>query len=166
MYRGANYSDQRVVISKNSENQYGQTVFSRGDSTGSIPRKQNGTRKGHLCVPRHYHSTDVPYSSATLKIATDSVANESTETTTVRKLSNYIHNKCQLLNDIFNLAYNFNVVNNSSMEILGRPRRRWEDNIKMDLEEVGRGCGDWTELAQDRDRWRALVSTVMNFRVP
>ena len=47
----------------------------------------------------------------------------------------------------------------------GRPRRRWEDNIKMDLE-VGRGCGDWMELAQDRDRWRALVSTVMNFRVP
>jgi len=49
---------------------------------------------------------------------------------------------------------------------LGRPRRRWEDNIKMDLQEVGRGCWDWMELAQDRDRWRALVSTVMNFRVP
>ena len=49
---------------------------------------------------------------------------------------------------------------------LGRPRCRWEDNIKMDLEEVGRGCGDWMELAQDRDRWRALVSTVMNFGVP
>ena len=49
---------------------------------------------------------------------------------------------------------------------LGRSRRRWEDSIKMDLEEVGRGCGDWMELAQDRDRWRALVSTVMNFRVP
>ena len=48
----------------------------------------------------------------------------------------------------------------------GRPRRRWENNIKMDLEEVGRCCGDWTELAEDRDRWRALVSTVMNFRVP
>ena len=48
---------------------------------------------------------------------------------------------------------------------LGRPRRRWEDNIKMDLQEVGRGGGDWMELAQDRDRWRALVSTVMNFRV-
>jgi hypothetical protein len=43
---------------------------------------------------------------------------------------------------------------------------RWEDNIKMDLQEVGRGCGDWMELAQDRDRWRALVSTVINFRVP
>ena len=49
---------------------------------------------------------------------------------------------------------------------LGRPRRRWEHNIKMDLQEVGRGCGDWMELAQDTDRWRALVSTVMNFRVP
>ena len=49
---------------------------------------------------------------------------------------------------------------------LGRPKRRWEDNIKMDLQEVGRGCGDWMELAQDRDTWLALVSTVMNFRVP
>ena len=48
----------------------------------------------------------------------------------------------------------------------GRPRRRWEDNIKMDLQEVGGGCGDWMELAQDRESWRALVSTVMNFRVP
>ena len=46
---------------------------------------------------------------------------------------------------------------------LGRPRRRWEDNIKMDLQEVGGVCEDWMELAQDRDRWRALVSTVMNF---
>ena len=49
---------------------------------------------------------------------------------------------------------------------LGRPRHRWEDNIKMDLQEVGGGCGDWLELAQDRDKWRALVSTVMNLRVP
>ena len=48
---------------------------------------------------------------------------------------------------------------------LGRPRRRWEDNVTMDLQEVG-GGGDWMELAQDRDRWRALVNTVMNFRVP
>jgi hypothetical protein len=47
---------------------------------------------------------------------------------------------------------------------LGRPRRRWEDNIKIDLQEVGGGRGDWMELAQDRDRWRALVSTVKNFR--
>ena len=50
--------------------------------------------------------------------------------------------------------------------LLRRPRRRWEDNIMLDLEEVGRGCGDWMELAEDRDRWRALVSTVMNFGVP
>ena len=49
---------------------------------------------------------------------------------------------------------------------LGRPRRRWEDNIKMDLQEVGRAHGDWMELAQDRDRRRALVGTVTDFRVP
>ena len=49
---------------------------------------------------------------------------------------------------------------------LGRSRRRWEDDIKMELQEVGKGCGEWMELAQERDRWRALVSTVMNFRVP
>ena len=48
---------------------------------------------------------------------------------------------------------------------LGRPRRRWDDNIKTDLEEEG-GGGDWMELAQDRDRWRALVNRVMNLRVP
>ena len=46
---------------------------------------------------------------------------------------------------------------------LGRPRRRWEDNIKMDLQEVEGGRGEWMELAQDRDRWRALVGTVRNF---
>jgi len=49
---------------------------------------------------------------------------------------------------------------------LARPRRRWEDNIKMDLQEVEVSCGDWMELAQDRDRWWALVSTVRNLRVP
>ena len=49
---------------------------------------------------------------------------------------------------------------------LGRPRRGWEDNIKVEILEVGRGCGDWMELAEDRDRWRAFVSTAMNFRVP
>jgi hypothetical protein len=48
---------------------------------------------------------------------------------------------------------------------LGRPRSRWEDNIKMDLREVGGGA-DWIDLAQDRDRWRALVNAVMNLRVP
>ena len=49
---------------------------------------------------------------------------------------------------------------------LERPRRRREDNIKMDLQEVGGVCGDWIELAQDRDRWRALVGTVRDFGVP
>ena len=48
---------------------------------------------------------------------------------------------------------------------LGRPRRRWEDNIKMDLQEVREGRGDWMELPQDRDRWRALVGPVRDFRV-
>ena len=49
---------------------------------------------------------------------------------------------------------------------LGRPRRRWEDNIKMGLQEVGCGGMDWIELAQDGDRWRALVNAVMNLRAP
>jgi hypothetical protein len=49
---------------------------------------------------------------------------------------------------------------------LGKPRRRWEDNIKIDLREVGGGPGDWMELAQDRDSWRALVGTVRDFQVP
>jgi len=49
---------------------------------------------------------------------------------------------------------------------LRRPRRRWEDNIRMDLQEVGCGGMDWIEVAQDRDRWRVLVNAVMNLRVP
>jgi hypothetical protein len=49
---------------------------------------------------------------------------------------------------------------------LRKPRHRWEGNIKMDLREVGWGCVNWMELAQDRDRWNALVSAVMNLRVP
>jgi hypothetical protein len=49
---------------------------------------------------------------------------------------------------------------------LGRPRRRWEDNIKMDLREIGFGYVDWIHWAQDRDRWRALVNTVMNLKIP
>ena len=50
--------------------------------------------------------------------------------------------------------------------VLGRPRRRWEDNIKMDLQEVGCGGKEWIEMAQDRDKWQALVNVVMNFLVP
>jgi hypothetical protein len=49
---------------------------------------------------------------------------------------------------------------------LGRPRCRWEDNIKMDLQEVGWGGMDWIDMAQDRDRWQAVVNAVMNVRVP
>jgi ribosome biogenesis protein Nip4 len=49
---------------------------------------------------------------------------------------------------------------------LKRPRRRWEDNIKMEFQEVGGGVMDWIELVQDRDRWRAFVNAVMNLRVP
>jgi hypothetical protein len=51
-------------------------------------------------------------------------------------------------------------------EPLGRPRRRWVNNIKMDLREIGWGSMDWIDLAQDRYQWRALVNTVMNLRVP
>jgi hypothetical protein len=49
---------------------------------------------------------------------------------------------------------------------LERPRRRWEDNIRMDFQEVGCGCEDWIGMVQDRDRWRALVSAVMNLPLP
>ena len=49
---------------------------------------------------------------------------------------------------------------------LGSPKRRWEDNIKMDLQEIGCGVMEWIDLAQDRVRWRALVNAVMNLRVP
>jgi hypothetical protein len=50
--------------------------------------------------------------------------------------------------------------------LLGRPRHRWVDNIRMDLQEAGFGYMEWIELAQDRDRWRTFVSAVMNLRVP
>jgi len=50
--------------------------------------------------------------------------------------------------------------------LLGRPRGRWDDNIKMDIQEVGCGSMDWIELAQDRDRWKALVTAGINLRVP
>jgi hypothetical protein len=63
-------------------------------------------------------------------------------------------------------AYNILVGRPEEMRPLGRPRRRWEDNIKMDLREIGFRDVDWIHWAQDRDRWRALVNTVMNLRVP
>jgi hypothetical protein len=63
-------------------------------------------------------------------------------------------------------AYNILVVMPEGRRPLGRPRRRWEDIIKMDLREIGFGDVDLINLAQDRDRWRALVNTVMSFRVP
>ena len=64
------------------------------------------------------------------------------------------------------IAVNKYIISYLGKRPLGRPRRRWEDNIKMDLREVGGGGGDWMELAQDRDRWRALVGSVRNLRVP
>ena len=63
-------------------------------------------------------------------------------------------------------VYRVLVVKHEGRSPLGRPRRRWENNIKMDLQEVGCEGTDWIELAQGKDRWRALVNTVMNFRVP
>jgi hypothetical protein len=63
-------------------------------------------------------------------------------------------------------AYNILVGRPEWRRPLGRPRRRWEDNIKMDLGEIGFGDVDWILWAQDRDRWRAVVNTVMNLRVP
>ena len=63
-------------------------------------------------------------------------------------------------------AYRVSVGKPEGKRTLGRPRRRWEDNIKMDLGEVGCVGMDWIELAQDRDSWRALVDAVMNLRVP
>jgi hypothetical protein len=63
-------------------------------------------------------------------------------------------------------AYNILVGRLEGRRPLGRPRRRWEDKIKMDLREIGFGGVDWIHWAQDRDRWWALVNTVMNLRVP
>jgi hypothetical protein len=64
------------------------------------------------------------------------------------------------------VVYRVLVENPERKRPLRRTRRRWEDNIKANLQEVGYGGMDWIELAQDRDRWRALVNTVMNLRVP
>jgi hypothetical protein len=63
-------------------------------------------------------------------------------------------------------AYNILVGKPERRRPLRRPRCRWEDNIKIDLGEMGFGDTDWIHLAQDRDRWRALVNTVMSLRVP
>jgi hypothetical protein len=63
-------------------------------------------------------------------------------------------------------AYNILVRRPEGRRPLGRPRRRWEDKIDMDLREIVFGDVDWIHLAQDRDRWRALVNTVMNLRDP
>ena len=64
------------------------------------------------------------------------------------------------------MAYRVLVGKPEGKRQLGRPRRRWVDNIRMDLQEVGCGYVDWIGLAQDRDMWRTLVSAVMNLRVP
>jgi hypothetical protein len=63
-------------------------------------------------------------------------------------------------------AYRLLVGKSEGKRPLGRPRRRWMDNIRMDLGDVGRGDVDWIGLAKDRNRWRALVNSVLNFRVP
>jgi hypothetical protein len=63
-------------------------------------------------------------------------------------------------------AYRILVGNPGGKRPLGRPRRRWVDNIKMDLREIGWNGRDWIDLAQDRDQWRAYVNAVMNLRVP
>ena len=63
-------------------------------------------------------------------------------------------------------AYRVLVAKHEGKRPLGRRRRRWEDNIKMDLQKVGGGCEDWIDLAQDRGRWRALVNGVTNLRFP
>jgi 3-oxoacyl-ACP reductase-like protein len=63
-------------------------------------------------------------------------------------------------------VYRFLVGKSEGKRPLGRPRHRWEDNVKMDLQELGCVGLDWIELARDRDRWRALVNAVMTLRVP
>jgi hypothetical protein len=68
--------------------------------------------------------------------------------------------------DRFYISAWINVGKPKGKELLGRPRRRWVDNIRIDLVEMGWGDVDWIGLAQDRDRWRVLVNSVLNLRVP
>jgi hypothetical protein len=70
------------------------------------------------------------------------------------------------MGEVMRGAYNILVGRPEGRRPLGRPRRRWEENIKMDLWEKGFGDVDWINLAQNRDRWRAVVNTVMNLRFP
>jgi hypothetical protein len=82
---------------------------------------------------------------------------------------NYIFSHCaKLLGLVRNITFNFSYIecNPEGKRPLGRPRRRWVDNIKMDLRETGWDGGGWIDVAQDRDQWRALVRAVMNLRVP
>jgi len=67
---------------------------------------------------------------------------------------------------MYNMQINMNLLILNKVTLPWRPRRRWEDNIKMDLQELGCGAMDWIELPQDRDKWRALVTAIMNLRVP
>ena len=60
----------------------------------------------------------------------------------------------------------FKILTGTGKRPMGRPRRRWEDNIRMDLEEIGINAGNWVDSAQDRDYWRALVNAALNLRVP
>jgi hypothetical protein len=86
----------------------------------------------------------------------------------------YLHNSCEctilklckILSVVIFVMHRVLMGKPEGKRPLGRPRRRWEDNIKRDFQKVGGDCGNWMERAQDRDRWRTLVNTVMNFRVP
>jgi hypothetical protein len=70
------------------------------------------------------------------------------------------------MNEVKRNAYRILVGNTEGKRPLARPRRRWVNNIKMDLSEIGWNGMNWIDLAQDRDQWRALANTVMNLRVP
>jgi hypothetical protein len=74
---------------------------------------------------------------------------------------------CQIIESKGNFfIYHVLMWNSEGKKSLGRSRRKWEDNVKIDLQEVGCGAIDWIKLAEDRERWRALLNAVMNLRVP